>query len=185
MTVVIGIKKDGIVYMGSDSCASTSTYVDKVPCNEHGKISVMPNGVIFGLSGIANTKTFLNMNKKIFDFANDGLTREGIVNHFIPKIRKLFSMNNLIWDGESPVCMLMAKDDKLFNITDDWRVLSVKSYAAIGCGKGAAYSALFKNNTNPEEDIINACKKAAEVSKGVEGPYVLINTKDRIYKEII
>ena len=184
MTVVLGIKHDGMVTMCADTCVSTKSYTESYQPNEYGKINLMPNGVIFAMSGLASVKSFVVADSDIFKFADESFTRASIAREFVPRLKELQKSHDLLNKEDSSVSVLLAKDDKLYMMTQDWNVYSVNEYAAIGCGKNIAYSSMVKQDGNPEDMIINACKFASKNCSGVGGPYVVINTKDKVFKEV-
>ena len=185
MTVILGIKHDGMVTMCADSCVSSKSYTESYQPNEYGKINLMPNGVIFAMSGLASVKSFVLADSDIFSFAEESFTRASISREFVPRLKELQKNKDLLDSDEfSSVSVMLAKDDKLYVMTQDWNVYSVNQYGAIGCGKDFAYSYMYKQEGNPEERIVNACKFASKNCAGVGGPYVVINTKDKVFKEV-
>lgn len=185
MTVILGIKHDGMVTMCADTCVSSKSYTESYQPNEYGKINLMPNGVIFAMSGRACVKSLVLADSDMFNFADESFTRASIAREFVPRLRELQKRKDLLDNGgTSSVSVMLAKDDKLYVMTQNWNVYSVNQYGSIGCGKNFAYSNMVKQEGNPEDRIVNACKFASKNCSGVGGPYVVVNTKDKVFKEV-
>ena len=190
MTVIVAIKKDGVVYMGADTCSSTETSFRLLSTDkkhsEYGKIRLFDNGLIVGFSGSASAVSHLcEMKGTVFSFADGELTKERIVNGFFPAATNILKEGKCVYDdGEWKCSIVMAKGDRLFRVFGNKDVYEYEDFVSIGSGCVFAYGSLSMTDGAPEERILEACRMASKFRTCVHGPYVVANTKDRKIREV-
>lgn len=185
MTVIVALEKDGVVYMGADTCTSTGKRKENVAQGEFGKIAIMPNGLFVGVSGLVRSHQLLLSHSELFSFADDKLTKEGIIRSFLPQMIALFKEKKEMEedDIDLPVSLLLAKDSDLFVITSSLKVFRVRDFA-IGSGGSYAFAALRDESETVENRLLNGMRLAEKFETGVSAPFVLVDTKEKTIKEV-
>jgi ATP-dependent protease HslVU (ClpYQ) peptidase subunit len=181
MSVIVAKKQDGIVYMGADTLRSTGTFGKHCYAKDNLKITSYENGIIFGHVGSVRTSYLFYSNSEIFTLDNKGkLTKKHIVEKIIPILIDIACQANCIDEKEKTLenAFLLAFENKLFLIGDDFAVYDL-DFCAIGSGGPFAYPVLYTDTRlDVKESLICAMEQSAIHDRGVERPFVLINTKD-------
>ena len=185
MTVVVALEKDGVVYMGADTCTSRGKKKENEAKGEFGKIDILPNGLFVGSAGLVQSKQSLLSHPEFFSFADDKLTKDGIIRSFLPQVIALFKEKKEMEEDDVnlPISLLLAKDADLFVITSSLKVFRVRDYA-IGSGMSFAFASLREENDTVENRLLNAMRVAERYDVGVKAPFVLVDTKERVFKEV-
>ena len=185
MSVVVALEKDDVVYMGADTCLSRGKRKDNSSNGEFGKITVLPNGLLVGVVGVVRAKQLLISHSELFSFADQTLTKTGIVLSFLPQVVKLLKENKEMEDDDTdlPISLLLAKDSDLFVVKSSLKVVRVRDFA-IGSGMRFTFPSLRDESETIENRLVNAMRIAEKYNTAVGAPFVLTDTKEKSFKEI-
>lgn len=172
MTCVVGIVKDGKVYIGADSLGSNG--FDKEVRKES---KVFTNGEF--LLGFCGSFRMMNILKWKF---NPPTIKEGddvhkfMVISFIEELRKCFlesgaSEKEGIWNLGSNNELLVGIKGRLFKVQYDLQVAEYE-YTACGSGEYHALGSLYTSKRkSPKKDIVKALECAENFVVSVQRPF--------------
>lgn len=184
MSVIVAIKKNGVVYMGADTQTTTGSYMS-VSANEASvKINKLPNGILAGFCGrVAAKQGILSMDNVFTLDENGKLTKSHIVNQIIPRLSDKLCVFGDEESGELDVSIILAHKDSLYRISSDLSVIKLNEYAVSGAGRDYTYYALKSLPiTDPKERILKCLCESARRCDSVSAPFVLIDTKHLEYE---
>lgn len=196
MSVVVAIKKDGVVYLGSDSQVTrggTRTSLTNPNNFKIWKVKGVDN-CLMGHVGLLRDACVIRVMENLvreIDVIHDEVNFEYVVTRVVPKIiDELKEFNYIETEGKFKNMeskYLFAFKDKLFVIGFDGSVIEVDDYIAIGSGESESIGSLLttNNDEDPETRIIKAIKASAAHDIYVDYPIVLSNTKDLEFKVIL
>lgn len=196
MSVVVAIKKDGVVYLGSDSQVTrggTRTSLTNPNNFKIWKVKGVDN-CLMGHVGLLRDACVIRVMENLvreIDVIHDEVNFEYVVTRVVPKIiDELKEFNYIETEGKFKNMeskYLFAFKDKLFVIGFDGSVIEVDDYIAIGSGESESIGSLLTTNSDedPEARIIKAIKASAAHDIYVDYPIVLSNTKDLEFKVIL
>jgi 20S proteasome alpha/beta subunit len=178
MTCIVGFTKDGIVYMGADSCGSNGHNYDITPRR---KMFTVNDRFLIGC-----TSSYRMIDVLEHCFSPPELTESYdpdryMRKHFIKELRSCFKENGILGkedDGwESGGNFLVGFDGNLFEVQPDFSVLnSPESGTAVGSGEEAAKAVLFHlhhNGNKAAKTRLTAALSAAEGTiTSVKGPFI-------------
>ena len=185
MTVIVAIEKEGVVYMGADTCRSWRKRKENVAVGEFAKIERLENGLLVGMAGRVRARQLLMAHKEFFSFADDQLTKDGIIQSFLPQMIALFKEKKEMEENDIdlPVSLLLAKNSDLFVVTSTLKVYRVRDFA-IGSGGSYAFASLRDENETVENRLLNGMRLAEKFETGVSAPFILVDTKEKTFKEV-
>ena len=189
MSVVVGIKKDNVVYLGADSQVTRGgTRVSLSNPNNYKiwKVRGVDNCLMAHVGNLRDAcviRIIDNLIREI-DIVHDCINFEYVVKRIVPYIiDELKNYNYISKEGKFEYMdsrFLFAYKDMLFTIGSDSSVIEVDDCVAIGSGECQAIGSLV--TTVDEDDsksrIIKAIKSSAASDIYVDYPIVLANTKD-------
>ena len=194
MSVVVAIKKDGVVYMGADSqvsCGGTR-YTLSNPNNY--KIWALPS-VDNCLMGSVGSLRANNVMKVTSDLIPEIVDLKGnvdfrfVVRHFIPHLMDELAEYKVLCTGKDDApdmtaSFLLAYHDKLYSIERYGSVIEVDDFCAIGSGACEALGSLLStaNIDDPIARIQMAIKASAAHDIYVDYPIVIADTEDTAFK---
>lgn len=196
MSVVVAIKKDGVVYLGSDSQVTrggTRTSLTNPNNFKIWKVKGVDN-CLMGHVGLLREACVIRVMENLvreIDVIHDEVNFEYVVTRVVPKIiDELKEFNYVEIEGKFKNMeskYLFAFKDKLFIIGYDASVIEVDDYVAMGSGESESIGSLLttNNDEDPETRIIKAIKASAAHDIYVDYPIVLSNTKDLEFKVIL
>ena len=186
MSVVIAIKENGVIYMGTDTQVTSGNKKENELNTNSLKIALLDNGLLVGVCGKYGLKQQIIADKSIFTLdKNNMLTKQHIVTNIIPKLSRWVKKSDKANDTELEVSFLLAHDNNLYFIGHELNVVKINNFAKIGAGKGCVDYALSCFNYLPaRERIIKALAESANITESVSGPYVLIDTKHKEFEII-
>ncbi len=196
MSVVVAIKKDGVVYLGSDSQVTrggTRTSLTNPNNFKIWKVKGVDN-CLMGHVGLLREACVIRVMENLvreIDVIHDEVNFEYVVTRIVPKIiDELKEFNYVEIEGKFKNMeskYLFAFKDKLFIIGYDASVIEVDDYVAMGSGESESIGSLLttNNDEDPETRIIKAIKASAAHDIYVDYPIVLSNTKDLEFKVIL
>lgn len=190
MSVVVGYKKDGVVYMGADTQVSYGKFARKHITDKDQKLFICnTTNLIIGSVGAANEGYLLREFIQTMPHLKDGiLTKsrisEDIVRPFIEMLKKrdLLGMSDGLHDMN--ISFLIAKDDTLFHVENDGNILHCNYYAVIGSGSYAAHPYLKYGSGNPKDVMLTALRHAAAFDDYLSAPFKLTHTASLIMEDI-
>ena len=117
------------------------------------------------------------------------MTKEHIVTKIIPKLYEGLEVEELLERedrGTPPITkcsIVIAYQDKLFEICRDFHVIRYEDYQAIGSGSNAILYGLSKIDKSKDinEQLLQLLKLSAKHDANVSAPFVLIDTKNLQY----
>lgn len=176
MTCIIGIVKNGNVYIGGDSLG-VSGYEGRPRSDK----KVFRNGkFIMGFTSSYRMGQLLN-----YSFSprrgieeNEDIMRY-MVNVFVEDVRKCLKDGGYarkVSEQEEAGVFLVGFEGRLFRIDSDYQVAEhIDEFVACGCGEYYAAGCLFANrHLEPEPRIIQALEAAEHFSVGVKAPFTII-----------
>lgn len=191
MTCVVGIEKDGIVYIGADSAAidagtlSISTRADE-------KVFLAGDDeILVGFSGSFRVGQLLRYALEFPEASRKKSPMAFMVTDFMNAVRQLQSVHGALkkeneeesHDGP----FLVGYAGKLYCIESDFQVgCPADGYDALGCGSQIALGALFATKNlklTPVERITLALEAASEYSAGVRKPFRILELKHQEHGE--
>jgi ATP-dependent protease HslVU (ClpYQ) peptidase subunit len=194
MSVVVAIKKDGIIYMGADSQVTKGGTRTTLSNPNNYKIWAV-SGADHALMGCVGTLRAANIMK-----VADGLIPEivelknmvdfkFVVKRLVPRMmEELEGYKQLTKNDDGVPCMdssfLFAYKDKLFSIEHYGSVIEVDDFCAIGSGAPEAMGSLFStvNVDDPIKRIQDAIKSSATHDIYVDYPIVISSTENTEFK---
>lgn len=182
MSLIVAEIKDGAVYFCADT--QTSEEIGKLNNTNESALKVcrMPHGIIIGTAGEVRTSRRLICHKDWFEeLGEQKLTKEFLVMRVLPKLYTELDSLNYIKE-KSPAYMssrfLIAQEDRLFLVENDFSVYTVPTGAGIGCGVNAWHVAQQRLRHLPlREKMLEAMRLASRLDNTIGAPYVLIDTK--------
>lgn len=180
MSVIVAIKENGVIYMGADS-QTTKGPRKGHHLNEIGyKIAKIDNGILVGFCGRVATTQTIKAIKDLFTLDADGkLTKKHIVTQVIPKLTNKMQLIGDEETGEIDVSMLLAHQDQLYKISSQLDVFHINQAVSIGAGSDFTTYALFGMESMPVRNrILSALEESTNWVESVDGPFVLIDTKN-------
>ena len=188
MSVVVAIKKDGVVYLGADSQATrggTRSSLSNPNNFKVWRVKGVDNclmGHVGNLRDACAIRVMDNLVRDVdvirgqvgFDYL---VTR--IVPYIIDELKHYSYLKDGYFEGMDSK-FAFAFEDQLFVIGGDGSVIEVDDCVAIGSGESEAIGSLVTtcNEEDPKSRIIKAIKASATHDLYVDYPIVLINTKD-------
>ena len=194
MSVVVAIKKDGIIYMGADSQVSRGGTRSTLSNPNNYKIWAMRD-VEHCLMGSVGTLRANNIIKVANDLIPEIVDLKSNVNfNFVVKglvprmMDELEEYRILCKDKEGIPHMdaefLLAYHENLFYIDRYGSVIEIDDFCAIGSGASEALGSLLSSvdEKDPVERIKTAIKASAAHDIYVDYPIVISNTEDTEFK---
>ena len=190
MSVVVAIKKDGVIYMGADSQVSRGG--TRTTLSNPNNYKIWPlcdaENCLMGSVGMLRVNNIIKVADElipeIVDIKN-AVNFKFVVKHLVPRMmRELDDYNLLVKDRDDTLTMeaefLFAYHDRLYSIDRYGCVIEIDDFCAIGSGSSEALGSLI--STDGEEDTIERIKKAIKASAAhdihVNYPIVISNTED-------
>lgn len=194
MSVVVAIKKDGIIYMGADSQATKGGTRRTLSNPNNYKIWAV-EGVGKTLMGSVGTVRSANIIKvaddlipEIVDLKNN-VDFKFVVKQLVPRMMdELDGYKVLIKSSDGTPNMdasfLLAYKDRLYSIDAYGCVIEVDDFFAIGSGASEALGSLYStvDMDDPVKRIQEAIKSSATHDIYVDYPIVISNTQDTDFK---
>ena len=189
MSVVVAIKKDGVIYMGADSQVTrggTRTSLSNPNNYKIWKVKGVDNCLMGHVGSIREACVIRVMNNLVreIDVYHDCIDFEYVVTRIVPmmidelKEYGYLDKDEVFKDMDSR--FLFSYQDKLYVIGFNGSVIEVDDCVAIGSGECESIGSLLTttNEKDPVKRIIKAIKASAAHDIYVDYPIVLTNTKD-------
>ena len=194
MSVVVAIKKDGVIFMGADSQVSRGGTRSTLSNPNNYKIWAMSDtrNCLMGSVGTLRANNIIKVaNDLIPEIVDlkDAVDFRFVVRRFVPRIMdELDDYHALIKDKDDmpdmDAAFLLAYRDRLYNIDRYGSVIEVDDFCAIGSGASEALGSLLSstNESSPIERIKKAIKASAAHDIYVDYPIVISNTQSTKFK---
>ena len=195
MSVIVAIKKDGVVYIGCDSQVTSGGTRTTLRNENNYKIWKVNNaekclmGSVGNLRDACVVRTMDDLVSEYNIFKNH-ISYQFIVNKLVPDIiERLRSVDYIkregVFEGMDS-SYLFAFEDQLYQIHNDGSVIEVDDYVAIGSGRNEAIGSLLSTeNDEPRNRIIKAIKSSAASDIYVDYPIVLVDTNKLAFEIIM
>ena len=195
MSVVVAIKKDGVVYMGADSQVTrggTRRSLSNPNNYKIWKVKGVDNCIMGHVGNLRDACVIRVMNDLVreIDIIHDDIDFEYVVCRIVPYIINELKENNYISTDVKFENMdsrfLFAYKDKLFLIPSDGSVIEIDDCVSIGSGECEAIGSLVTtvDDEDPMMRIVKAIKSSATHDIYVDYPIILTNTLDTSFKVI-
>lgn len=190
MSVVMAVKQGNRIWFGADTQSTRGTDRYNQLSHNDFKVTKLPNGVLLAMTGETASLQFMLAHPEWFTVdEKNGFTKEYIVTKIIPKMYEAFDADGLLERedrGTPPImkCTIMlAYQDKLFEICRDFHVIRYEDYQAIGSGSNAISYGLSKIDKSKDinEQLLQLLKLSAKHDANVSAPFVLIDTQNLQY----
>lgn len=193
MSVVVAIKKDGVVYIGADSQV-TRGKVKLSLTNKNNykiwKVNGTDNCLMAHVGAIRDACVIRTMEGLVrdIDVFRNYVDYQYVVERILPLIIERLEEYRFVKKNEKMDTLdssfLFAFEDKLFLINYDCTVFEVDDCIAIGSGESEAFGSLMA--TKDMDDVEQRIKKAIFVSAThdiyVQEPIVIANTQSKEFK---
>ena len=192
MSVVCAIKENGKVYIGSDSqCTSRGSRTSLSNPNNYKiwKYDGVDN-CMFAHVGAVREGQIIKVEDDLVDDLDvlyDRINFKFVIKNLIPRIATALERYSCKKPEENGMdsSLFFAYNDKLYAINNDFCVLDIDDYCAIGSGSPEAKGSLMSTvGEDPEIRIIKAIKASAANDIYVDYPIILTNTEDCTFKVI-
>ena len=188
MSVVVAIKKDGIIYLGADSQVTrggtrrTLSNPNNYKIWEVGGVRAAIMGCVGGLRTANVMKVADSLIPEIVDL-KDAVSFRFVVKHLVPRMMAELEDYKLLSKADDGTqCMdaafILAYKDRLFSIDPYGSVIEVDDFCAIGSGASEAMGSLYSttDEADPVKRIQEAIKSSATHDIYVDYPIVISNT---------
>lgn len=194
MSVVVAIKKDGKIYMGSDSQATlggTRTTLKNPNNYKIWKVLGVDNCLMGSVGNLRDACVIKTMDNLVteYNIYKKHISFDFVVNKIVPDIIERLSKARYIksdgvFDGMDS-SFLFAFEDQLYEINNGGGVIEIEGYVAIGSGKNEAIGSLLSTEgLSPEERIIKAIKASAAHDLYVDYPIIMTSTDNSEFEII-
>lgn len=186
MSVIIGYKSDGKVYMATDTQRNLGNYYYSDMTETGLNVFSLPHRILCGSSNYLAKQIIKTHPEWFEELGNEILSKKFIVQNIIPKLYESFDEAGLIsedkkedgypdFDGS----IILAQKDNLFCLDDDFSVLTIPKFCMIGSAATYAFARVsIYNGDLPLEDMLyRAISDAENYSKTVLEPYCLFCTE--------
>jgi len=187
MSLTVALKHEGVVYIGSDSLAcryDMKHYLTNPNSYRIFQVKGCDN-MLMSLDGRIVEHNVARCNYLVPEAVaiKGEIDFEFMVNEFVPHLFELFDERHILnrkdddYSCESD--MIVAYEDKLFQIFNDGAVIECDDYAVIGCGVEEALGSLITTSDikDPKERILMALKAGLKNKTKVAYPLVISDTK--------
>lgn len=198
MSVVVAIKKDGIVYFGADSQVTKGGTRTTLSNPNNYKIWSVADAdnCLMGCVGTLRAGNVLKVADGLVPeivALKDKVNFRFVVRDLVPRIMDELKAYRLLMKDECGFdsmesSFLFAYKDRLFSIDCFGSVIEVDDFCAIGSGSSEALGSLFStvNTEDPVKRILEAIKSSATHDIYVDYPIVVSDTEStefRVYYE--
>ena len=194
MSVVVAIKKDGVIYMGADSQVTkggTRTTLSNPNNYKIWSVRDTDNCLMGAVGALRANNIIMVADDLIPEMVDlkDGVSFCFVVRHFVPRIMaELDDYHALLKDKDElpdmDASFLLAYHDRLYLIGRYGSVIEVDDFCAIGSGASEALGSLLSSvdEKDPVERIKMAIKASAAHDIYVDYPIVISDTQSTEFK---
>lgn len=191
MSLIIAKKENGAVCFGADTLTSrgNDSCFNKLAENDC-KVTRMPKGILIGGAGDVRVIQRLTAHKDWFeDLDEDELCKPFLVLSIVPRLYLELKKNQLLrtdsavarFDG----AFLIAQKGDLYLLDEDFSVMEIPDFEAIGCGDSAAYAVHNGGSfESAREEMLAALRLASGMDPAIGAPFVFIDTEKQEYETV-
>lgn len=178
MTCIVGVVKDGKVFIGGDALGTNPSTLSGSVRQDKKVFKV--GKFIMGFTTSYRMGQILNYSfTPSRDLREDEDVMSYMVNIFINDVRRCLTAGGYatVKEGqESGGTFLVGFNGRLFTIYSDYQVAeNIDEFAACGCGEDFALGSVFATrHLDPEARIMQALEAAEHFSVGVKGPFSIV-----------
>ena len=190
MSIVVAVKKDGVVYLGADTRTTCGDSIETHLLPSHFKIRRLGSCYV-GSTGTVAILQLLKIHPEWFELGGEPLTKRYLVREVVPTYYSLLREQGLIASpSESKEVVniessfLITDGLRVFRIRSDFTVVEEGDFSAIGCTRHIAYACFSHADSaaTPRELTLAALRASATRNTGVGAPYVLVDTRDNQFE---
>lgn len=190
MSLIIAVRKDDVVYFGSDSQLTIGTSKNNNISPDNMKITKLKNDVLIAGVGDCRTTQYIKRSKVLRDMLeNNKITKEFLVNKYIPVLIEELDNASLIVTKDNGTAemngnILIAQKDKLFYIKDNFLVFEIEKYVAMGSAQDLTLSPLLHLDYSKDinEQLLNVFHIAVKYDSCISSPFYFVNTQTMEYE---
>ena len=179
MSIIIGYKDGGKVYMACDTGRTLDEYIFSDDTETGMNVFHLPNGVMCGAT-CYSVKQAIQTNGQWFDGLDGELTKKFITREFVAPLYDKLDGLGLIDDNDGSQfsgAILLAKNDRLFCIDSDFSVHLITKFCVIGKGFDYAVPRIILHNDEPIDSMLyNALSDAGVYLRRVREPFYMFTT---------
>lgn len=176
MTCIVGIEHDGIVFLGSDTCASNTSITLET---DEPKIVRINKDMIVGYCGSFRFGQLMQYSIKLPSQPKQMSDHEYLCTLFVDTLRKTFKEKGFLQiekHVEEGGTALIAYKHKLYYLEDTFQVRRAIGYGSVGSGSYFAMGSLAttaetKYQMGIIDRLMDALKVASKLNPFVKGPY--------------
>jgi 20S proteasome alpha/beta subunit len=178
MTCIVGLRDNGIVYIGADSAGIDVSSLEIRPRLD--KKVFKSDDFVIGFSGSFRGGQILKYNVLYPEIKKHAFSVEEVekyfVSEFVESVRDAFIAHGFPTDDDS--CpFIVGYNGWLVHIESDYQVGIYEDFTATGSGSAYALGSLHSTvGMDPEYRITLALGAAAEYNAGVRGPFYIERT---------
>lgn len=190
MSIVMAVKQGNRIWFGADTQSTRGTdKFNQLSPNDF-KVVKLDNGILLSMTGEVVSSQFILAHPEWFTVdEKKGLTKEHIVTKILPKLYEALENEELFEReerGTPPIMkcgIIIAYEDKLFEISRDLHVIRYEDYQATGSGANVIIYGLSKIDKSKDikEQLLRLLKISAKYDANVSAPFILIDTQDLQY----
>ena len=194
MSVVVAIKKEDKIYIGSDSQVTrggTRRTLNNPNNYKIWKVRGVDNCLMAHVGNVrdANVIRLIDGLVTDYDAYKNNVDYEYVVKSIVPDIVNALKARGFVKDepylDHMDSCFLFAFQNQLYMINTDGCVIEIDDYVAIGSGSDQAIGSLLSTEDEPSKTrIIKAIKASAASDIYVDYPIILSDTKDTEFEVI-
>ncbi len=195
MGLIVALKKDGIVYMGSDSLVVRYGVKDYLTNPNSYRIFPVKgcHNMLMALDGRIVKHNIAKCSYLVSETTSvkDNINFDFMVNEFVLRLFDLFEERHIINAKDEEYCcssnMIVAFKDKLFQIFQDGGVVEFDDYIVIGSGKEEALGSLLSTELieDLKKRILLALKAGLKGKTKVAYPFVITDTNSCKFEIVI
>jgi ATP-dependent protease HslVU (ClpYQ) peptidase subunit len=188
MSVIVGIKDQGITYLGADS-QMTKGSVKKHYIHQDNRKVWHPDevthllmggvGVLKGINTIKNVNGLIDMHTLRKDRIDSAYVFHQLGTKIFYHMDEQRLLESKDYNPKMQNEFLFASKNQLYHLYNDGSVLTIDDYAAIGSGSIEAMGSLLSTEgEDPVQRITKAIKAAIDHDIYVDFPIFIMNTQD-------
>lgn len=190
MSLVIAVRKDDVVYLGSDSQSTSGTSKINSVSPDNMKVTKLKNDVLISGTGDCRTTQEIRRNAKLQEILeNNKITKEFLVKKYLPPMMEELDNAGLLVTKDNGTAeinggILIAQKDKLFYIKDNFLVFEIEKYVAMGSAQDLTLSPLLNLDYSKDinEQLLNVFHIAVKYDSGISSPFYFVNTQTMEYE---
>lgn len=182
MTCIVGVEKDGHVWIGGDSAGVNGSL--NIHTRRDEKV-FKKEEFVMGFTTSFRMGQLLRYEFEPPDHSSKKDEMGYLVGPFVDAMRECFRASGYLQREDTLQeyggTFLLGYRGKLYQICDDFQIAhTFDGYAAVGCGQDVALGSLYatRDEHDPVKRLTAALEAAAHFSAGVRAPFNIVTTKE-------